>query len=156
MILSPIGTGITPSGRALPTLSIRRRDGDSHNFSRQKRDDVPGVSATWHDRKGGKRQTFTAGQADGAKKLSRVYGSEEDAQRAANAAHSRGQREPLSLDLTLALGRPDVSPEQRATVSGFKPEIDAVAWIVGEVSHSLGDRGYSTKLKLEIGNKVAS
>ncbi|HET9511812.1 MAG TPA: contractile injection system protein, VgrG/Pvc8 family [Sphingomonas sp.] len=152
LILSPIGTGATPSGRALPTLTIRRRDGDSHNFNRQKRDDVPGVTATWHDRKAGKRQTFTAGKIEGAKKLSRVYGSEEDAQRAANAAHSRGQREPLSLDLTLALGRADVSPEQKATVSGFKAEIDAVEWIVGEVSHSLGDSGYLTKLKLETGS----
>lgn len=151
LILSPIGTGATPAGRALPTLAIRRRDGDSHTFSRQKRDDVPGVSATWHDRKAGKRKTFTAGQTDGAQTLSRVYGSEQDAQIAANAAHSRGQREPVSLDLTLALGRADVSPEQKATVSGYKAEIDAVAWIVGEVAHSLGDRGYSTKLKLETG-----
>lgn len=149
LILSPIGAGTTPAGRTLPTLTIRRRDGDTHNFSRQKRDDVPGVSATWHDRKGGKRETFTAGQVDGAKKLSRVYGTEADASAAATAARSRAQREPVSLDLSLALGRPDISPEQKVTVTGYKAEIDALAWIVGEVSHSLGDRGYATKVKLE-------
>lgn len=149
LILSPIGKATIPSGRALQALTIRRRDGDTHNFSRQKRDDVPGVSATWHDRKGGKRETFTAGKVDGAKKLSRVYGTEADASAAANAAHSRGQREPVSLDLSLALGRPDISPEQKTTVVGYKAEIDTVAWIVGEVSHSLGDRGYATKVKLE-------
>jgi len=149
LILSPIGAASTPAGRALPTLTVRRRDGDTHNFSRQKRDDVPGVSATWHDRKGGKREVFTAGKAEGAKKLSRVYGTEADASAAANAAHGRAQREPVSLDLSLALGRPDISPEQKTTVVGYKSEIDAVAWIVGEVSHSLGDRGYVTKIKLE-------
>ncbi|KQN29691.1 contractile injection system protein, VgrG/Pvc8 family [Sphingomonas sp. Leaf38] len=149
LILSRIGEGKTPAGRSLPALTIRRRDGDSHNFSRQKRDDVPGVSATWHDRKGGKRETFTAGKANGARKLSRVYGSEEDASAAANAAHSRVRREPVSLDLSLALGRPDISPEQKTTIFGYKTEIDAVAWVVGEVSHSLGDRGYATKIKLE-------
>ncbi len=149
LILSPIGAATTPAGRALPTLTVRRRDGDTHNFSRQKRDDVPGVSATWHDRKSGKRETFTAGKVDGAKELSRVYGTEADASAAATAAHSRAQREPVSLDLSLALGRPDISPEQKTTVVGYKAEIDAISWIVGEVSHSLGDRGYATKLKLE-------
>ena len=149
LILSPIGTGATPAGRALPTLTIRRRDGDTHSFSRQKRDDVGGVSATWHDRKGGKRKTVTAGKEDGAKKLSRVYGTEADANAAATAAHSRTQREPVSLDLSLALGHPDIAPEQKTTVVGYKAEIDAVAWIVSEVSHSLGDQGYETKIKLE-------
>ncbi len=149
LILSPIGAGATPAGRALPALTIRRRDGDTHSFSRQKRDDVPGVSATWHDRKGGKRETFTAGKVDGAKKLSRVYGTEADASAAANAAHSRAQREPVSLDLSLALGRPDISPEQKAAVVGYKADIDGLAWTVGEVSHSIGGRGYATKVKLE-------
>jgi len=149
LILSPIGKATTPAGRALPALTINRHDGDTHNFSRQKRDDVPGVSATWHDRKGGKRETVTAGKVDGAKKLSRVYGSESDASAAATAAHSRSQREPVSLDLSLALGRPDISPEQKTTVAGYRTEIDAVAWIVDEVTHQLGDRGYLTKVNLK-------
>lgn len=149
LIFKPVGDGLTPTGRRLPTLTIARRDGDAHQFQRQKREEVTGVSATWRDRAGGKSKVVTNGAVEGARKLSRVYGSEAEAQTAANAAHSRGQREPLSLDLTLALGRADVSPEQKTTVSGFKAEIDAVAWIVGEVWHSLGDRGYLTRLKLE-------
>lgn len=108
------------------------------------------MSATWHDRKGGKRETFTAGNVGGAKKLSRVYGTEADASAAANAAQSRAQREPVSLDLRLALGRPDISPEQKTTVVGYKSEIDAIAWIVGEVSHSISDRGYTTNLKMQV------
>jgi phage protein D len=149
LILKPIGTGATASGRVLPTLTIRRRDGDTHNFSRQKRDDVPGVTATWHDRKGAKPETVTAGKSEGAKKLARIYGTKADANAAATAAHGRAQREPVSLDLSLALGRPDISPEQNTTVAGYKAEIDAFGWIVGEVSHSLDDRGYATKIKLD-------
>jgi phage protein D len=150
LILSPIGAGTTPSGKKLPTLTIARRDGDTHQFTRQKRDDVPGVAATWHDRKAGKRKAFTAGKADGAKKLARVYPTEEAAQTAANAAHAKAGREPVSLTLTLALGRPDVAPEQRATVIGYKTAIDAISWLVTEVTHSIGDRGFTTALKLEI------
>jgi phage protein D len=148
LILAPIGAGKSASGKALPNVTIPRRDGDSHQFTRQKRDDVPGVAATWHDRKAGKRRTFTAGKADGAKKLARVYPTEEAAQTAANAAHGKAGREPVSLTLNL-LGRPDLAPEQGATVQGFKAAVDAIRWVVTEVDHSLGDQGFTTRLKLE-------
>ncbi|WP_018250797.1 contractile injection system protein, VgrG/Pvc8 family [Sphingomonas melonis] len=148
LILSPIGAGTTASGKALPALTIRRRQGDAHQFTRQKRDDVPGVAATWHDRNAGKRQTFVAGKVDGAKKLARVYPTEEAAQHAANAAQAKAGREPVSLSLTL-LGRPDIAPEQKATVIGYKTAIDAIGWIVSEVQHSIGDVGFTTKLSLE-------
>ena len=148
LIFAPIGTGQTPSGKTLPTIIIRRRDGETHQFTRQKRDDVDGVSATWHDRKGAKRQTVTAGKADGAKKLARVYPTEEAARTAANAAKAKAGREPLSLTLSL-LGRPDIAPEQKASVSGYKAAIDAIDWLVTEVDHSLGDQGFITRLKLE-------
>lgn len=148
LILAPIGTGRTASGKALPTVTILRRQGDSHEFTRQKRDDVPGVAATYHDRKAGKRRTFTAGEGEGAKKLARVYPTEEAAQTAANAAHAKAGREPISLSLTM-LGRPDLAPEQKATVSGYKAVIDGAGWLVTEVDHSIGDRGFTTAIKLE-------
>lgn len=148
LIVSPIGAGTTASGKTLPALTIRRRMGDTHQFTRQKRDDVPGVAATWHDRDAGKRQTFVAGKVDGAKKLARVYPTEEAAQRAANAAKAKAGREPVSLSLSL-LGRADIAPEQRITVIGYKAAIDAIRWLVTEVDHSIGDAGFITKLKLE-------
>ena len=148
LIFSPIGAGKTVSGKTLPIATIQRRDGDSHEFTLQKRDDVPGVAATWHDRKAGKRRTLTAGRTDGAKRLARVYPTETAAQTAANAAHDKARREPVSLTLSL-LGRPDLSPEQKATVQGFKASIDAIGWTVAEVHHSIGDQGFTTHLKLE-------
>lgn len=149
LVVSPISAGVTPTGKALATITIVRRDGDSHQFSRQKREDVPGVTATWHDRASGKRQEFVAGKKDGAKRIRKVFGNEQDASTAANAAKARAGREPVSLTLTLALGRPDIHPETKATVTGYKAVIDAVAWLVAEVTHTYGDRGYTTGLKLE-------
>jgi phage protein D len=148
LIVSPIAAGVTPSGKTLPNVLIRRRDGDVHQFSRQKRDDVPGVKATWHDRKAGKRKAFVAGKADGAQTLLTVYADERAAQTAANAALARAGRGAMSLSLTLALGRPDIHPEANAHVVGYKRAVDAVTWLVAEVTHSLGDRGFSTELKL--------
>jgi phage protein D len=149
LIFSPTAAGVTPSGKPIATVAIARRDGDTHQFSRQTRDNVSGVQATWHDRKTSKRQKAVAGKTDGAKTLSRVYANQADAQAAANAAHSRAGREPVSLTLSLALGRPDIHPENRATVTGYKSAINAVAWLVTEVTHTVSDRGYLSALKLE-------
>lgn len=149
LILKPIGDGKTANGKALPTVTIARSNGDQHQFQRQKREEVTGVTASWRDRAGAKHQAVTDGEKRGAKRLSRVYGSEEDARTAAKAAHARAGREPLSLTITLALGRPELHPEQKARVSGYKAAIDAVPWLIGEVTHTLGDRGFQTQLKLD-------
>lgn len=149
LILSPVGAGVTPSGRPLPSVTIRRGDGDRHGFTREKREEVGGVTASWHDRRGAEKRAVTVGEERGAKKLSRTYATEADARAAAAAAKGRAARQPVSLSLTLALGRPDLYPEQRATVAGFKPVIDATPWLVAEVTHSITDRGFTTALKLE-------
>ncbi len=149
LIVAPIGAGTTAAGKALPALTIHRSEGGPHSFCRQKRDAVGGVTGTWHDRRTAKRQTVTIGTADGARKLARVYASEDDAKVAATAAQGRAGREPTTMDIPLALGRADIFPEQKAKVVGYKAEIDAIAWLVAEVTHDLGDRGYTTKLKLE-------
>ncbi|KQN01946.1 late control protein [Sphingomonas sp. Leaf230] len=149
LIFSPISAGVTVSGKPIATVRIARRDGDAHQYSRQKRDDVPGVKATWHDRRSGKRLHIVAGKTEGAKSLARVYANETDAKAAANAASGRAGREPVSLSLTLALGRPDIHPETKASVTGFKAAIESVEWLVAEVVHSLGDRGFTTALKME-------
>ena len=91
-----------------------------------------------------------AGKVEGAKTLSRVYANEADAQAAANAANGRAGREPVSLSLTLALGRSDIHVEMKASISGYKTAIDLCAWLVVEVTHTFGDRGYTTGLKLEM------
>jgi len=151
LIFKPVGDGKSPSGAALPAVTITRRSGDAHQFGRQKRDDAEGVEAQWHNRATGKRETFTTGKGDGgkARRLSRVYPTEEAARQAANAASSRAARDPVTFAITLALGRADLGPEQKATVSGFKRQIDAIDWLLTEVTHSLGDRGFTSALKLE-------
>ncbi len=154
LILKPIGDGKTASGKTLPAVTIRRRDGDQHQFQRQKREEVTGVTASWRDRAAAKHDSVTEGKKDGARKLSRVYGSEQEARTAAQAAKARAGREPLSLSLTLALGRADLHPEQKASVSGYKAAIDAVSWLIAEVTHSISERGFQTQLKLDTGSSA--
>jgi phage protein D len=149
LILSPIGAGETPTGKPLATVTIARRDGDTHQFTRQKRDDATGVKAIWRDRQSAKPRQVIVGAEKGAKAMSKVYATEADAHTAATAARARASREPVSLTVTLTFGRADVHPEAMVRVIGYKASIDGIGWLVAEVSHGLGDRGFSTQLKLE-------
>jgi len=83
------------------------------------------------------------------KRVGRAYGTKEAAERAAKAEHGRAARKPYSLHLHLALGDAAVYPDQRVAASGYKPEIDATKWLISEVSHTIGDRGFVTAVKLE-------
>lgn len=151
LIFSPVGAGTSPSGKPLAEITLRRRDGDRHSYRLVKREDAGGVTASWHDRKQAKKRSVTIGTANGAKKLSRTYASEAQARAAAKAASGRATRQAATFDYSLALGRADLMPEQKVMLRGFKSEIDAVPWLIGEVAHTLSDRGYITAVKLERG-----
>lgn len=149
LILAPVGAGTSVTGKPLPTPTIRRSDADSHQFSIKKREEVTGVTAAWNDRKGAKRQTVTVGDKAKARRLSRTYASETEAKDAAAAANSRAARDPVELSLTLALGRADLAPEQKVKIEGFKPTINDHAWLIEQVQHSIGDRGFTTQVTLQ-------
>lgn len=150
LVFAAKGAGQTSTGERMPTLTIRRRDGDGHNWQRQKRDGQEGVTATWHDKKAAKKHTVTVGKASGAKKLRKVHSSKESAERAASAERNRLKRAPATFDIKLALGRADLIPEIRAKVIGFKDVIDATTWLISEVTHRFDKgSGFVTDVKME-------
>lgn len=153
LIFARIGSGLTPTGKAIPPITVRRRDGDGHRYSIEKQDESSGVEASYHDVKSGKKKKVVAGANGGGtgktRKLSRTYATEAAAKAAAKAEHSRAARLPVKLSFNLALGRSDLYPERRLTASGFKAEIDATKWLIAEVSHRLGNGGFTTSLQME-------
>ena len=151
LVFMACGAGVSPGGQEIGAATITRKDGDRHTWKEAERGSYSGVIAEWHDRAGAKREQVVAGSEDNAKRLSRTYASSASAKRAAEAEFKRLERGAAEFSLTLAAGRPDVFPEKRLTVSGWKPEIDAPGWLVTEARHSLGTSGFGTSLQLELG-----
>lgn len=150
LIFSPIGKGATASGKPIGSVTLRRAAGDTHRYSAVDRDKYQGVSASWHDQDGARRKTVHAGGSDKAKRLKRTFASEADARHAADAEWKRIQRGAAEFDYDLALGRPDLQPEQKVALQGWKPEIDGHAWLIAEVEHSFAaNGGFRSRLKLE-------
>lgn len=158
LIFSRVGSGLSAgSGRPLPGATLTRRSGDRHRWQASEREAYSGVVAIWHDREAAERQEVVAGSDENPKRLGRVYGSEEAARRAAEAEFSRQERKAGGFSLELAIGRPDIYPDQRLRVTGFKPEIDAAGWLVTEATHSIDAAGgLRTSLQMELGGTGAS
>jgi len=85
----------------------------------------------------------------GVKTLRTIYATRSNALRAARSEYTRLLRGTVTFNVTLARGRADLYPEMHVTVRGFKPEIDAVDWIIVKAEQLLGDAGFITQLELE-------
>lgn len=154
LLFSPIGSGETASGDGtpLPDATIHRNQGDQHRYSVAGRDSYSGVRAYWSDKKGATQKDVLVGSSDNARRLPGKYHSEQEAKEQAEAAFNRIQRGEATLSYSLALGRPDIYPEQRVNVVGFKPIIDATEWLVVKVRHQInGSSGFTTQLEMETG-----
>ncbi|MHA6159488.1 phage late control D family protein [Pseudomonas sichuanensis] len=150
LICLPAGGGKTASGKALPHITLTRRDGDGHRFLQADRDSVDTVKAYYYDVGSTKKQEAIAGGGEKVKELRHTYADRQAALRAAKSELNRLQRGSATLSYNLAKGRADLIPELTYSLRGIKSEIDAIVWYGGNVQHSLSaDGGFTTSLELE-------
>ena len=149
LLFLPINGTRSSKGEPLGSASISRADGDQHRFHTADREAYSGVRAYWHDPKKAKRRGVLVGLSGNAKRLRDTYGSEADALAAAKAEWQRIQRGAATFELTLALGRPELIPQTPVRVSGFKPAINAIAWLTVKTAHTVSDGGLTTRIELE-------
>ncbi|MHA3718307.1 phage late control D family protein [Yersinia enterocolitica] len=170
------GRAISQSGKLLPAITITRASGDKHSFRVADRDAYTGVTAYWLDLNYGKPQKTSVRRKRKSKTQPKVktpastskegnylegvegnvfvmretFKTERAARRAAAARWSKLQRGAAEFTMTLARGRADLFPELPAVMQGFKPEIDQAAWIITQVTHTIGDNGFTTALNFEV------
>ncbi|PHV10908.1 phage late control D family protein [Chitinimonas sp. BJB300] len=163
------GAGQTASGAAIAQVHITRQHGDGHRFAIADRETYTAVRAYFQDTKGAKKGEVLIDKAgpvkankktrpsiESTKTLRHTYASKANAQRAAKAEWDRLQRGVATFSLTLAKGRPELFPEQPAAVSGWKPAIDGLPWIIGKATHKLDSSGFTTDLELEVRAEVVA
>lgn len=148
LLFMPIGATTTASGKAVPGLTLTRRQGWTWRFSRADRDEHDGAEAEWHDKDQGKRQKVHTGGTN-RKKLKRVYASKAEAEQATKAATAKGKRGGFTFEYDLAEADMQIQPNARVTLSGWNSRIDGTAWLVESVETSLGAGGLQQRLMLE-------
>lgn len=137
------------AGAELDEWTLTRADGDRHRYHSAERNAYSGVRAYWHDAGRAEKRSALVGTEENEKRLKDTYGSEAAALAAARAEMQRVARGKATMELTLALGRPDLMPQTPVTLKGFKPQINATPWLVKKITHDLSDNGFTSKLELE-------
>lgn len=153
LLFIPVGHPLTVSGQTLPTIAISRGDGDSHSYTEADRDgSTTGVKAKYRDYAAAATKYAVAGEdkEGSTKTLKRDFPSEAEAQAAAWSELSRLQRARRELRLSLVIGNPDVIANGTLSLSGWFPEVDDQRWLAGEVTHTIGDNGYTTELTAHV------
>lgn len=148
LIFMPVGAKTTPSGKAIPSLTLTRRHGWSWRFTRADREENDGAEAEYHDPAEGKRKKVSTGGTK-RKKLKRVYASEAEADQATKAATAKGKRGGFKFEYDLAEADMQIQPNARVRLSGWNARIDAIDWLVESVETSLGANGIQQKVSLE-------
>lgn len=151
LIFAPKNATKTVNGQTIPTLTITRKDGDRASYKRSAREgEHDGAEAQYFDQGSAKRVTVGHGGSN-RRRMKRVYASHADASAAANAQANRQARKKASFSITLALGDARLSAGGKASVSGFKSEIDAKKWLIGSVTHNMnGSDGFKTDVELQV------
>ncbi|MDK1706998.1 phage late control D family protein [Serratia marcescens] len=163
------GAGRSASGRVLPSITLTRQSGDSHNFRVADRDAYTGVEAYWLDLSfGKKRKTRVTGRRKARQKSSSQQGhyldgdegnvyvmratfkTELAAKRAAIAKWQQLKRGAAEFSMTLARGRAELYPELHANMQGFKTDIDNGDWTITRTQHTISGRGFITALEFEV------
>ncbi|MGM0912760.1 MAG: contractile injection system protein, VgrG/Pvc8 family [Pseudomonadota bacterium] len=150
LLFMAAGQASTASGRAIAPVTLRRHHGDSHRYVEADRDAFTGVLAYWHDPDAAERREVIAGSDENIKRLRHTYASRDDAASAAKSEWQRIQRGGAEASLTMAEGRPDLYPETPVTLEGWKREIDAVAWLITEITHELSESALTSALQMEV------
>jgi phage protein D len=148
LIFMPVGSDTTPSGTAIPALTLTRRDGWTWSFTRAERDENDGVEAQWHDQGAGRRKKHSTGGKN-PKRLKRVYASEADAKQAAEAEAKKRKRGGYRFEYDLAIADCRIMPNKGVTLSGWNSRIDAVKWLVESVETSMSGQGLRQRVTLE-------
>ena len=150
LIFAPVDATTTASGAALPTLAITRKSGDRYTYRRAAREGAQqGAEAQHYDQDGAQRQTASAGGGN-KRRLKRVYAGFTDANAAAKSEWKRLKRAAASFELTLAYGDATVAAAAKATLSGFKSEIDEKKWLLASVEHTITPDGFHTRVEMEV------
>lgn len=151
LIFLKINGSKTSAGEELPTLTLDRRDTQSHDYASADRDSYTGVRASFNDVKVATRGNVMAGADGNVKELPDIYAKKDEAEKAAKAEWQRIERGSASLKLSLAVGKIELMPQSMVRVTGFKDQINATTWLAVRVAHSLTKgSGLITNVELEV------
>ena len=152
LVFSPLSRGTTPAGTPVAAVTIERSDCESFTYdNRERSSEFTCVRARYHDLAAAKTKSIIIkvdGEDGKTKTLLETFPDEGQATAAAEAELRRLSDIGTTMTLELHEGWPRLIPETPVKLSGFRPSLDAMAWVVDQVTHKIGRGGFSSSIKL--------
>lgn len=146
LIVAKRGEDTTPGGDEVEAVAIpRNRLQPGWSWELDEREKYGAVEAEWADTGAGQQRKVKRGSDAPVRRLRHVYGSEDEAGRAASAELEKAQRGRLKITATLAGFEPALYAGGRVEFSGLRAELSG-EWHVDQVTHELG-AGLFTSLR---------
>jgi len=139
----------TATGKTITPITITRSQSDTHSYTENERNKYTGVKVQWQDAATGQQVSLLAGKDGTVKTLQKQYATKEEAIKSATAELKRLSRGKAQFKMTLAIGNPNIMTETPVILSGYKTQIDAQAWVIKSVTHTLNDSGLTSALDME-------
>lgn len=144
--------GKTASGTPLPTVTIQRKNVDTHRYNKAD-SKYTGVRANWQTTNEAETFKVLVGKEGTVKTLRKAYPTEQEAWQAANAEWQRIAQGVAGMEIMLATANLELIPELPVSLEGWKKQIVEQLWhIAGPVTHQLDD-ALTTSIKLAIVNE---
>lgn len=145
LLFLPVGRAERVTGARMPGITLRRSDHDGHSYTRSERVAYTGVRAKWHNFDTGDFDYVLAGTDARVTDLEGSFSTADEALQAAESDLRQRRRQGASLTLSLSTGAPELVPETPLTCQGWPADIDAIEWLISEVTHQLDDAGLTTR-----------
>lgn len=151
LLVARRGDDMTAAGDPMPVGALTLLDLDTWRWDEDSREKVGQVEAEWTELSSGKRQKVVAGDGKPSTRLRHVYGSNDEARRAAEAELRRRANGEITFSAELARFAPEVIAGARMTLAGVSRKVDG-QWDLTRVTHTLS-RGLRTAIEAKRGSK---
>lgn len=139
LVFAKRGELTTPSGTSIPDVDYTREQTCGHRLLISRRVKSGSVIARYRDIPTASTLEIKVGTGEPAKRLTKTYGTEDEAQAAADAEYKRSQRNEQRLELDV-VGNPYLVAGGAINVSGFRSGING-QWLIDRVEHEITKRG---------------
>jgi phage protein D len=151
LIVQRRGEGKTAAGDVLIPPALGPSNLSKWSWSQDSRETYKKVEAEWSDTGAGAINKLSMGDGTPLRKLRHVFGTADEANRAADAALRGADRAAMSISAELAGFDAGLLAGATVTLSGMpRPELDG-EWQLGTVTHRLSGGGLTTSFKAKKG-----
>ena len=147
IIFNKAGSGKLPSGSDAPVFTFVETGQTDWEATGSERGSYKSASAAWVDTKTGKRETVVKGEGNPRYRDRRVYKTEEEAQRAAEAQLDGMRRGKVSFQTSMP-GKPEIFAGAKALVVNHDPDVDG-SYFIKTATHTLDNNGLRSSFTCE-------